>query len=331
VVLATMAACRRNWPGWHFKTVAVAGGHRTVLLEEAVERLRVLPDGVYIDATFGRGGHSRAILARLGPTGRLLAIDRDPEAVAAALEQLDGDGRFSMYRGAFSMLERIAREANVAGQVNGVLLDIGVSSAQLDDPRRGFSFTQDGPLDMRMDPETGQSAAEWLAQAAEQEIADVIYQYGEERFSRRIARAILATRTVTPILTTQQLAAIVSDAIPTRERNKHPATRTFQAIRIFINRELEELGDCLAQCLRVLGPGGRLAVISFHSLEDRIVKRFIRDHARETPPDPAAPWQAAAVKPVLRQIGKALRPDEQEIAANPRARSAVLRAAEKLA
>jgi 16S rRNA (cytosine1402-N4)-methyltransferase len=311
--------------------VAVAGGHRTVLLEEAVECLAIQPDGVYIDGTFGRGGHSREILARLGPSGRLLAIDRDPEAVASAREQLGGDGRFSMYRGAFSMLERIAREANVAGQVNGVLLDIGVSSAQLDDPRRGFGFTQDGPLDMRMDPEAGESAAQWLARAPEQEIADVIYQYGEERFSRRIARAILAFRTATPISTTQQLADIVSTAIPTRERNKHPATRTFQAIRIFINHELEELGDCLAQCLRVLGPGGRLAVISFHSLEDRIVKRFIRDHAREAPPDPAAPWQAAAVKPSLRQIGKALRPDEREIAENPRARSAVLRVAEKLA
>jgi 16S rRNA (cytosine1402-N4)-methyltransferase len=311
--------------------VAVAGAHRTVLLEEAVTLLAVQPEGVYIDGTFGRGGHSRRILAQLGPAGRLLAIDRDPEAVTAARDQLSGDRRFSVYQGAFSMLERIAREANVAEQVNGVLLDIGVSSAQLDDPRRGFSFIQDGPLDMRMDPETGESAAQWLAHAPEQEIADVIYQYGEERFSRRIARAILAARDAAPILTTQQLADLVSAAIPTRERNKHPATRTFQAIRIFINRELEELGDCLAQCLRVLAPGGRLVVISFHSLEDRIVKRFIRDHAREAPPDPAAPWQAAAVKPLLRQIGKALRPGEREIAENPRARSAVLRAAEKLA
>lgn len=311
--------------------MAIEGGHRTVLLEEAVDLLAVRADGVYIDGTFGRGGHSQAILARLGPAGRLLAIDRDPEAVSVARSRFGGDGRFSVYRGAFSMLERIAREANVAGQVNGVLLDIGVSSAQLDDPRRGFSFIQDGPLDMRMDPEADESAAQWLARAPEQEIADVIFRYGEERFSRRIARAILAARSQAPLTTTQQLADIVSAAIPTRERNKHPATRTFQAIRIFINRELQELTDCLEQCLRVLAPGGRLAVISFHSLEDRIVKRFIRDHARETPPDPAAPWQAAAVKPQLRQVGKAVRPSETEIAGNPRARSAVLRVAEKLA
>jgi 16S rRNA (cytosine1402-N4)-methyltransferase len=311
--------------------VAVAGGHRTVLLEEAVALLAVRPDGVYMDGTFGRGGHSQAILALLGPAGRLIAIDRDPEAVTAARTRFGKDGRFSMYRGAFSMLERIAREANVAGQVNGVLLDIGVSSAQLDDPRRGFSFTQDGPLDMRMDPETGESAAQWLARAPEQEIADVIYKYGEERFSRRIARAILAVRDTTPIVTTQQLADIVSAAIPTRERNKHPATRTFQAVRIFINRELDELGDCLDQCLRILAPGGRLAVISFHSLEDRMVKRFMRDHAREAPPDPAAPWQAAEVRPLLSLVGKAVRPGEREVEQNPRARSAVLRVAERLA
>lgn len=296
-----------------------------------MDLLAVRPDGIYMDGTFGRGGHSHAILARLGPAGRLIAVDRDPEAVAAAQARFGSDGRFSVFRGAFSMLERIAQEAKVAGRVNGVLLDIGVSSAQLDDPHRGFSFLQDGPLDMRMDPEAGESAGQWLARAPEQEIADVIYRYGEERFSRRIARAILAARTQEPIVSTLQLAGIVGAAVPTRERNKHPATRTFQAIRIFINHELEELGACLEQCLRVLAPCGRLAVISFHSLEDRMVKRFIRDHAREAPPDPAAPWQAAAVKPLLRQIGKALRPGEGEIERNPRARSAVLRAAEKLA
>ena len=296
-----------------------------------MELLAVQADGVYVDCTYGRGGHSRAILAQLGPAGRLHAIDRDPEAVAAARAQLAGDVRFTVHRGAFSMLERIAREANVTGQLNGVLLDVGVSSAQLDDPRRGFSFTQDGPLDMRMDPEAGESASQWLAHAPEQEIADTIFQYGEERFSRRIARAIVAARAAQPIVTTQQLSEIVSAAVPTRERGKHPATRTFQAIRIFINRELQELKDCLDQCLRVLAPGGRLVVISFHSLEDRIVKRFIRDHAREAPPDPAAPWQPAAVKPVLRAIGKAVHPSEREVAENPRARSAVLRAAERLA
>ncbi|HEX5339945.1 MAG TPA: 16S rRNA (cytosine(1402)-N(4))-methyltransferase RsmH [Gammaproteobacteria bacterium] len=311
--------------------MAVSGVHRTVLLQEAVELLAIRPEGVYVDGTFGRGGHSRAILAQLGSGGRLIAIDRDPEAVMAARVQFGEEARFSVYRGAFSMLERIAREANVAGQVNGVLLDIGVSSTQLDDPHRGFSFNQDGPLDMRMNPDAGETASQWLAHAPEQEIADVIYKYGEERFSRRIARAIVAERAEQPILTTQRLAEIASAAVPTRERNKHPATRTFQAIRIFINRELEELDECLGQCLRVLAPGGRLAVISFHSLEDRIVKRFIRDHAREAPPDPAAPWHPAAVKPVLRQIGKAVRSQASEIEENPRARSAVLRTAEKLA
>jgi len=304
--------------------------HRPVLLQAALQALAVRPEGVYVDGTYGRGGHSREILARLGPAGRLIAIDRDPEAVTAAQVEWLDDRRFAIYRGAFSMLERIAQQTGVAGRVNGVLLDLGVSSTQLDDPRRGFSFLHNGPLDMRMDPDTGESVAEWLQHAAENEIADVIYQYGEERFSKRIARAIVAARATALITTTVQLATIVSAAIPTRERNRHPATRTFQALRIFINRELDELSACLDQCLRILTPGGRLAVISFHSLEDRLVKRFIRTHSRETPPDPRAPWLRSTAVPLLRAIGKAIHPDAAEVAANARARSAVLRVAERL-
>ncbi|MGH8282779.1 MAG: 16S rRNA (cytosine(1402)-N(4))-methyltransferase RsmH [Gammaproteobacteria bacterium] len=310
--------------------MAVVNGHRPVLLKQAVERLAIRADGVYVDGTFGRGGHSHEILARLEPAGRLIAIDRDPEAVAAAQSQWGDDTRFVCYRGEFSMLERIAQQAGVTGQVNGVLLDLGVSSAQFDDPRRGFSFLHDGPLDMRMDPDTGESVAGWLARVEEKEIVNVIHEYGEERFAKRIARAIVAARAIVPITTTRQLADIVSGAVPTRERNRHPATRSFQALRVFINRELDELASCLDQCLRVLAPGGRLAVISFHSLEDRIVKRFIRNHSREAPPDPRAPWIKSAHSPALRALGKAVHPDETEIAANPRARSAVLRAAERL-
>jgi len=305
--------------------------HRPVLLQEVVERLAIRSEGVYVDGTYGRGGHSREILARLGPAGRLIAIDRDPEAVTAAQVEWMDDRRFAIYRGAFSMLERIAQQTGVAGRVNGVLLDLGVSSTQLDNPQRGFSFLNNGPLDMRMDPDTGENVAEWLKRAAENEIADVIYQFGEERFAKRIARAIVAARASALITTTQQLATIVSAAIPTRERNRHPATRTFQALRIFINRELDELSTCLDQCLRVLTPGGRLAVISFHSLEDRLVKRFIRTHARETPPDLRAPWLRSAVIPLLRAVGKAVHPNAAEIAENTRARSAVLRVAERLA
>ena len=308
-----------------------AGLHRPVLLQEAVEGLAVRADGVYMDGTFGRGGHSRAILARLGERGRLIALDRDPQAFAAGQALAGSERRFTVYRAAFSMLERIATEAGVLGRVDGVLLDIGVSSAQLDDPGRGFSFTQSGPLDMRMDPEQGESAAEWLAHAGEQDIAHVLFTLGEERHARRIARAIVSERATTPITDTLQLAELISRASPRHDRHKHPATRSFQAIRIFINRELEELSSCLGQCLKVLAPAGRLAVISFHSLEDRIVKRFIRDHSRPPAPDPRAPWLEPEGKPQLRAIGKAIQPTEQETRDNPRARSAVLRVAERLA
>ncbi len=311
--------------------MSAAFAHQPVLLEEAVAALAVKADGVYVDGTYGRGGHSRAVLARLGSRGRLIALDRDPEAVAAAQDLQAKDARFSVQRGAFSQLERVVTEAGVSGRVDGVLLDIGVSSAQLDDPGRGFSFTQDGPLDMRMDPDSGESASAWLMRAAEQDIAQVIHEYGEERHARRIARAIVTARATQPITTTLQLAEIVAQASPRHDRFKHPATRSFQAIRIFINQELAELTSCLEQCLRVLAPAGRLAVISFHSLEDRIVKRFIRDHSRPPAPDPRAPWLEPAGKPELRAVGKAILPGAAESARNPRARSAVLRVAEKLA
>lgn len=308
-----------------------AHGHEPVLLEEALDCLAVKADGVYVDATYGRGGHSRGILARLGPSGRLLAMDRDPEAVAAAGMQWRGEQRFVCYRGAFSMLEQRMRESGVLGRVDGVLFDLGVSSTQLDTPERGFSFLHDGPLDMRMDPDSGESAADWLRRADEKEIAGVIASYGEERYARRIARAIVAARTLAPLRRTQQLADIVSKAVPTHEHYKHPATRSFQALRIFINHELDELATTLNQCLRVLAPGGRLVVISFHSLEDRLVKRFMREQARPAPPDPRAPWLAPVSRPLLRILGKALRPGAAEIERNPRARSAVLRVAERLA
>lgn len=308
-----------------------AHAHEPVLLEEAVERLAVKPDGVYVDATYGRGGHSREILARLGPAGRLFAMDRDPAAVSAALAEWRDEPRFVCYRGAFSTLEQRMQLSGVRGQANGVLLDLGVSSAQLDTPARGFSFLQDGPLDMRMDPDSGESVADWLQRADETEIADVIWRYGEERYARRIARVVVAERAIAPIRTTRRLAELVSAAVPTRERHKHPATRSFQALRIFINHELEELAACLDQCLAVLAPGGRLVAISFHSLEDRLVKRFVRAHARSAPPDPRAPWVEPGKRPQLRALGKAVHPGPAEIARNPRARSAVLRAAERLA
>jgi 16S rRNA (cytosine1402-N4)-methyltransferase len=311
--------------------LSVAELHRPVLLQEAVEGLAVRADGVYMDGTFGRGGHSRAILARLGEKGRLIALDRDPEAYAAGRVLAGSERRFTVYRAAFSMLERIATEAGVSGRVDGVLLDIGVSSAQLDDPGRGFSFIQAGPLDMRMDPEQGESAAEWLSHANEDDIAHVLFTLGEERHARRIAKAIVTERVTNRITDTLQLAEIVSRASPRHDRHKHPATRSFQAIRIFINRELDELSSCLEQCLKVLAPAGRLAVISFHSLEDRIAKRFIRDHSRLPAPDPRAPWLEPQGKLQLRALGKAIQPSEVEMESNPRARSAVLRIAERLA
>lgn len=304
--------------------------HRPVLLEESLEALALRPDGVYVDGTFGRGGHSGAILARLGPGGRLLAFDKDPAAVAAAQGRYGGDRRFSIVRGSFAMLAETAQGQGLMGRVDGVLLDLGVSSPQLDDAARGFSFLRDGPLDMRMDPQAGPSAAQWLAAASEREIAEVLWRLGEERHARRIARALVAARREAPIETTGRLAELIAAAVPGREPHKHPATRSFQAIRIHVNRELEELEACLAQVPQVLAPGGRLAVISFHSLEDRIVKRFMRREAQGPELPRRLPVPAAQARPRLRVVGKARRPGEDELRENPRARSAVLRVAERL-
>jgi 16S rRNA (cytosine1402-N4)-methyltransferase len=305
-----------------------AGLHKTVLLNEAVEALRIKADGTYVDATFGRGGHSRAILARLGSSGKLIAIDRDPEALASAATI--SDSRLVAFQMEFGRIGRVVIEAGVAG-VDGVLLDLGVSSPQLDSAARGFSFRFDGPLDMRMDPDHGKTAAEWLAQASEQEIGEVIRRHGEERFAKQIARAIVAARSSGPVDRTRQLAQIVAKAVPTREPYQDPATRTFQAIRIHINQELEELEIALPQCLDMLNEGGRLVVISFHSLEDRIVKHFMRTQAQPGALPSRLPVRAAELpKPRMKLIGKPVYPTDEEVAANPRARSAVMRVAERV-
>lgn len=303
--------------------------HLPVLFHEALEALNITPEGVYIDGTFGRGGHSRAILQALGPSGRLLGIDKDPEAIECARNLFADDGRFEIRQGSFAQLEQIAAAAGLVGRVNGVLLDLGVSSPQLDKAERGFSFLHDGPLDMRMDNSSGISAADWLNGAEADEIAQVFKTYGEERFARRIARAIVEARGMQPIQTTGRLAEIVAAANPAWEKGKHPATRCFQAIRIHINRELDDLKACLDQSLRVLAPGGRLAVISFHSLEDRIVKRFMRDAERGEQFPPGIPVTEQQRNSRLRRIGKAIKPSRREVDENPRARSSVLRVAER--
>jgi len=304
------------------------GSHTAVLLEQAVDGLKVRGDGRYVDCTFGRGGHSRLILARLGKAGRLIALDRDPQAVAAG-GGID-DGRFRILHGRFGRLAEVAARAGVT-RADGILLDLGVSSPQLDDPARGFSFRFDAPLDMRMDPGSGVTAAEWLARAPEQEIREVIRNHGEERFAKQIAAAIVAARARGPVGTTRQLAALVAEAVPTREPHQDPATRTFQALRIHVNQELEELSLALPQCVELLGPGGRLVVISFHSLEDRIVKRYLRDSARADRLPPRLPLRAHELpQPRLKLIGRAVRPSAAEVAGNPRARSAIMRVAEKV-
>ena len=305
--------------------------HLSVLLRPSVEGLNVDPAGVYVDGTFGRGGHSRLILDALGSEGRLIAIDRDPQAVAHAERIFVDDPRFSIVYGSFAMLAEVVQQAGLTGQVNGVLLDLGVSSPQLDEAERGFSFAKDGPLDMRMDPGQGESAAAWIARAEVAEIAEVLKTYGEERYAKRIARAIVEARAEAPITTTGRLAEVISRANPSWEKGKHPATRSFQAIRIHINGELEALKACLDRVLEVLAPGGRLAVISFHSLEDRIVKRFMRDQAKGDSFPPGVPVRQDQLRPRLRLVGKAIHADAAEVAANPRARSAVLRVAERLA
>ncbi len=304
--------------------------HRPVLLEESLDALAIKPGGLYLDGTFGRGGHSRAILRCLGPDGRLFGIDRDPDAVSAGRELEQQDGRFSMTYAAFSEMEKVAEHHGMAGRLDGVLLDLGVSSPQLDDAARGFSFLGDGPLDMRMDPQSGESAAEWLAGASEEEIVRVLRIYGEERFARRIARAVLAAQSEAPLLTTGRLARVVDAAVPVKERGKHPATRTFQALRIHLNRELGEIEDCLAGVCDLLATGGRLVVISFHSLEDRIVKRFIRDQSRGEVVPRGVPVTEDQMRRRMRALGKPVRPSFAEVAGNVRSRSAIMRVAERL-
>jgi 16S rRNA (cytosine1402-N4)-methyltransferase len=304
--------------------------HQPVLLNEVLEALAIKPNGIYVDGTFGRGGHSLAILQRLGPEGRLLALDKDPESVAAGKTGPFRDPRFCIVHGSFTVLEKAVQDRGWHGKVNGVLLDLGVSSPQVDDAKRGFSFVKDGPLDMRMNPGQGMDAATWINQASETEIRQVIFEFGEERFAKRIARFIVNAREQTPITRTAQLSEIVRQAVPKWEPKKHPATRTFQAIRIFINRELDELQNCLPQCVDVMATGGRLCVISFHSLEDRIVKQFIQreSHGEQLPRD--LPVKAAELSHRLKKVGALIKPSKTEITTNPRARSACLRIAEKL-
>jgi len=306
------------------------GHHETVLKQEAVSALNVRPNGRYVDATFGRGGHARAILDTLGLEGSLLVLDRDPEAIAAAQGLMAQDPRVKAMKTPFGALENVLSEARLLGKVDGILFDLGVSSPQLDKPERGFSFMRDGPLDMRMDKGAKPSAAEWLAEAPEEQIADVIYQYGEERYSRRIARTIVKVRTEMAITRTSQLADIVKQAHPAWEKHKHPATRTFQAIRMHINNELPELDSALEVALKSLATGGRLVVISFHSLEDRMVKKFMARCAKGDIFPRGVPVTAEQLKPSLKLIGRPVRPTADEVQVNSRARSALMRTAEKL-
>jgi 16S rRNA (cytosine1402-N4)-methyltransferase len=305
--------------------------HLPVMLDEAIRALDLRRDGTYIDGTFGRGGHSRRILQALGVNGRLLAFDKDEEAVLVAREGFAADPRFSIVHGSFAELATAVAERGLTRQVDGLLLDLGVSSPQLDDPDRGFSFLNDGPLDMRMNRSSGESAAQWLAVAEEEQIASVLREYGEERFARRIARAIVARRKVEPIRGTRDLADLVARACPVKEKHKHPATRTFQAIRIFVNRELQDLQLCLRESLDVLARGARLVVISFHSLEDRIVKRFMRDAAQGPKLPKGLPVRHVETQGRLRVLGKAIHASPDEVMRNPRARSAILRVAEVIA
>lgn len=304
--------------------------HTTVLLDEAVNGLNIREDGIYIDGTFGRGGHSRLILSQLGEKGKLIAIDRDPQAIAAAAEITDP--RFSIIHGPFSALAEYVSERDLVGKIDGILLDLGVSSPQLDDAERGFSFMRDGPLDMRMDPSRGHSAAEWLLHAEEADIAFVLKTYGEERFAKRIARAIVERNREQPMTRTRELAEVISIAMPVKDKFKHPATRSFQAIRIWINSELEEIDIALKGAVEVLAPQGRLSVISFHSLEDRLVKRFMRDQSRGPQVPAGIPMTEHQLRALggreLKLLGK-MSPGDAEVSENPRARSSVLRIAEK--
>ena len=307
--------------------------HITVLLPEAVDALAIKPDGVYVDGTYGRGGHSRAILDRLGPNGRLIAIDRDPRAIEAGELLAAQDKRFSLHHAAMSELNDVLKQAvsRKADAVDGMLADLGVSSPQLEVEERGFSFRFNGPLDMRMDTSRGETVEAWLHRSDEKEIGEVIWRYGEERFAKQIARAVVAARVIGRIRTTRELAELVGKTVRTREQGQHPATRTFQAFRIFINQELEEVTQVLPQAVDSLRTGGRLVVIAFHSLEDRIVKRFMQNAAKADHLPSKLPIRANEVNDAtLRIIGKPVKPSDAEIATNPRARSAIMRIAEKL-
>lgn len=317
-----MAACRMS---------EMYHQHIPVLLNEAVENLMTAPDAIYVDATFGRGSHSQAMLNHLSENGRLIAFDKDPEAIVYAKQHIH-DKRFTIFHSSFAHMHIFLNELNVLGKVNGILFDLGVSSPQLDDPERGFSFTRVGKLDMRMDTSQGMDAKEWIAKVDEKELADVLRQYGEEKFSRRIARAIVAARNEIPITTTMQLAEIIKFAVPKpkKPQDKHPATRSFQAIRIAINQELSELQQGLAQALEALALRGRLAVISFHSLEDRTVKQFIKCHEKGEELPKGLPVKGNQFNARLKSVGKPIKPNLKEINDNPRARSAILRIAEKL-
>jgi 16S rRNA (cytosine1402-N4)-methyltransferase len=305
--------------------------HTSVLLQETIDGLNVEPSGVYVDATFGRGGHSRALLAKLGPEGRLIAIDRDTAAIEAA-KSFSDDPRFSIHHRPFADIATLITELNLHQEIDGILMDIGVSSPQLDNAERGFSFQKDGPLDMRMDTSSGQSAAQWLNSASLEDITYVLKQYGEEKFGKRIAHAVLEQREIKPLATTSEFAKLIDQAMPVKDKHKHPATRSFQGVRIFINGELEQLEQGLVGATEVLKPGGRLAVISFHSLEDRMVKRFIREQSQGKKYPSKLPMTQSELDAgkVLKTIGKATKPSASEVALNPRARSSVLRVAEKL-
>lgn len=305
--------------------------HQSVLLGESIEGLAIQSGGIYFDGTFGRGGHSQEIIKLLGVQGRLYAIDKDLDAIACAKERFGLDQRFHIFHGSFAQIEAFAAQVSVVGKVNGILLDLGVSSPQLDNPERGFSFMHEGPLDMRMDLTQALSAARFVNEAEAEDMARIFRLYGEERFAGRIAKAIVAARTKAPITSTLQLAEIVKEANPKWEKHKHPATRVFQAIRIHVNQELSDLSSCLEQCLKILAPGGRLAVISFHSLEDRIVKQFMRDKEQGEKPPPEVPVRYEGLKTNFKRVGKAIMPQENEVKDNVRARSAVLRIGEKLA
>ncbi len=305
--------------------------HLPVLFNEALHELSIKPDGIYIDCTFGRGGHSGGILQQLGSGGQLLALDRDLDAIKSEYAQeLDKDERFQLEHCCFSQLQEVVEKRGWQGKVDGILMDFGVSSPQLDNAQRGFSFMRDGPLDMRMDCTTGLSAAEWLASVTEEDLVQVLFDYGEERFARRIANAVVTQRAEKPLVTTQQFVDLLVEAIPFKEKHKHPATRSFQAVRIAVNRELEEITTVLDQAVNVLASGGIMAVISFHSLEDRIAKRFIRDESRgkyTSSKLPFQPEELAAIR--LKKCGKAIKAGKQELAENPRSRSAVMRIAQR--